>query len=131
MLPSRVVARFQDGRMLKGTTQDFAPAKAYFHVITSEGGARPITVTFADLKAVFFVRSLIGNPAHQEQQTFSGPLQGRKVHVTFTDGEVMVGTTQGYEADRPGFWLVPADGASNNERVFVNARAVQALSFLA
>ena len=38
MLPNRIVARFADGRLLKGTTQDFAPAKDTFHVIGSEGG---------------------------------------------------------------------------------------------
>lgn len=131
MLPNRVVARFADGRMIKGTTQDFAPAKECFHVITSEGGARPTRIAIADLKAVFFVRSLVGNATHQEQHGFSAPLQGRKVQVTFKDGEVLVGTTQAYHADRQGFFVVPADAGSNNERVFVIVRAVEAVHFLA
>ena len=73
MLPNRIVARFADGRMLKGTTQDFAPAKDAFHVIGSEGGSRPERVAVADLKAVFFVKSLVGNPAYMEVKEFAGP----------------------------------------------------------
>jgi hypothetical protein len=131
MLPNRIVARFADGRMLKGTTQDFAPGKDAFHVIGSEGGAQPVRVEIDHLKAVFFVKSLIGNPAYAEVKEFSGgPLAGRKVQVTFSDGEVLVGSTQAYEADQPGFFMVPADPRSNNDRVFVVARAVQAVTLL-
>ncbi len=130
MLPNRIVARFADGRMLKGTTQDFAPAKDAFHVIGSEGGSRPERVAVADLKAVFFVKSLVGNPAYMEVKEFAGPVAGRKVHVTFKDGETLVGSTQGYQADRPGFFMTPADPQSNNERVFVVALAVAKVSFV-
>ena len=35
-LHNRVVARFTDGRVLKGTTQDFAVSRDYFHVIPAE-----------------------------------------------------------------------------------------------
>ena len=117
MLPNRIVARFADGRMVKGTTQDFAPAKDAFHVIGSEGGARPVKVTVADLKAVFFVKSLVGNPAYSEIKEFK-------------DGETLVGSTQGYQPDRPGFFMIPADPQSNNERVFIVATAVAKVDFL-
>jgi hypothetical protein len=130
MLPNRVVARFADGRMLKGTTQDFAPAKDAFHVIGSEGGARPVKVAVADLKAVFFVKSLVGNPAYIEVKEFGRPAQGRRVQVIFKDGETIVGSAQSYQPDRTGFFLIPADPKSNNERIFVVARAVDKVSFL-
>jgi hypothetical protein len=130
MLPNRIVARFADGRMLKGTTQDFAPAKDSFHVIGSEGGARPVKVVVSELKAVFFVKSLVGNAAYHEVKEFDGPTSGRKVQVTFNDGEVLVGSTQAYQADRPGFFLVPADPQSNNERIYVVAGAVQKVTLL-
>ena len=129
MLPNRIVARFADGRLLKGTTQDFAPAKDTFHVIGSEGGARPVRVAVSDLKAVFFVKSLVGNPAYIEVKEFGGPVQGRRVQVTFKDGETLVGATQGYQPDRPGFFLTPADPKSNNERIFVVTKAVARVSF--
>ena len=131
MLPNRIVARFADGRMVKGTTQDFAPGKDVFHVIGSEGGAQPVRIEIEDLKAVFFVKSLIGNPNYAEVKEFrGGPLAGRKVQVTFSDGEVLVGSTQAYEPESAGFFMVPADPRSNNDRVFVVARAVQAVTLL-
>ena len=77
MLPNRIVARFADGRMLKGTTQDFAPPKDTFHVIGSEGGSRPVKVAVEDLKAVFFVKSLVGNAAYTELSSGDRPLAAR------------------------------------------------------
>lgn len=130
MLPNRIVARFADGRLLKGTTQDFAPGKDAFHVIGSEGGARPVKVAVPELKAVFFVKSWVGNAAYNELKEFGGPVPGRKVQVTFKDGETLVGSTQGYQPDRPGFFLVPADPQSNNDRIYVVATAVKKVSFL-
>ena len=130
MLPNRIVARFADGRLLKGTTQDFSPAKDVFHVIGSEGGARPEKVLIAELKAVFFVKSLVGNADYNEAKTFEGPATGRKVQVTFKDGETLVGATQGYQPDRPGFFMVPADSQSNNDRIYVVSKAVLKVSFL-
>jgi hypothetical protein len=130
MLPNRIVARYADGRMLKGTTQDFAPAKDSFHVIGSEGGARPVKVVVSELKAVFFVKSLVGNSAYHEVKEFEGPTSGRKVQVTFKDGEVLVGSTQAYQADRPGFFMVPADPQSNNDRIYIVASAVQKVTLL-
>jgi hypothetical protein len=50
--------------------------------------------------------------------------------VTFKDGEVLVGTTQGYQPGRKAFFLVPADRESNTERCFVIAAAAQNISFL-
>jgi hypothetical protein len=84
----------------------------------------------SDLKAVFFVKSLVGNAAYHENKEFGGPASGRKVQVSFKDGEVLVGSTQGYQPDRPGFFMVPADPQSNNDRVYVVVRAVEKVSFL-
>ncbi len=44
---------------------------------------------------------------------------GRKVKVTFKDGETLHGYTTGYAPDRHAFFVFPADPASNNDRVFV------------
>jgi hypothetical protein len=130
MIQNRVVARFADGRTLKGTTQDFAPGKEAFHVITSEGGARPIKVVLADLKAVFFVKDLIGNALYIDSKEFVRPLPGKKLQVTFADGEVVVGATQAFHPDHTGFFLVPADPRSNNDRVFVVMKAVRSVSVI-
>ena len=58
------------------------------------------------------------------------PPVGRRIKVAFRDGEVLVGTTTGYQPGRPGFFLVSADVDSNNERCFVVTTAAREISFL-
>jgi hypothetical protein len=75
----------------------------------------------SELKAVFFVKDFIGDAQYNDRKEFAAaqvPV-GRKVTVRFRDGETLVGTTQGYDRSRPGFFLVPADPHSNIERCFV------------
>jgi hypothetical protein len=50
--------------------------------------------------------------------------------VDFADGEEMIGYTQGYSPDRPGFFLIPADLKGNNEKVFVVKSATRKIQFL-
>ncbi len=131
---NQVVARFNDGRVLKGFTTDFVPTKDSFHMALAEGGvsARPVEVRTKELKALFFVRNLAGNPAYHERNSFEGtrPLAGRRLKVAFKDGEVLLGTTQGYQPGRPGFFVTPADGLSNNERCYVVTLAIESIAFI-
>jgi hypothetical protein len=122
-----VVARYLDGRTVKGTTQDFAPTKTQFHVFPlGDRSAHATEVDCKDLKAVFFVRSYEGDPSHRDDYSFDRAKgHGRKAIVTFSDGETIVGYTMGYHPNRPGFFLVPADEKSNNARVFVINAAVK------
>jgi hypothetical protein len=126
-----VVAHFQDGRVLKGMTQDFAPTKPTFHLFPAHGApSRGVTVPFEGLKAVFFVRTFDGNREHAEHDEFHVERgQGKKVLVTFTDGEVLAGFTSGYAPGKLGWFLFPADPASNNERVFILSTAVKKLEW--
>lgn len=127
-----VVARFLDGNVLKGTTRDFSPHRPEFH-LHPQGDARgaALKIAVADLKAVFFVRSLEGHSEHAEPHRFLGnPAQGRRVLVTFQDGEVIAGSTVGYAPNRPGFFLVPGDPESNNLRAFVVASSVSKVEFV-
>lgn len=129
---NRIVARFQDGRVMKGFTTDFLPAKDRFHVTLEEHGAaaKPVEVPVPQLKAVFFVKSFEGNPQHRRSNEPSQAGVGRRLRVVFKDGEVMVGTTQGYDRSRPGFFVVPVDTGGNNERCFVVAAAAQEVAFI-
>ncbi len=129
---NRIVARFQDGRVLKGFTTDFLPAKDHFHLFTDEhAGTKPMEVRVPELKALFFVKTFEGDPQHHKSnETPPGAaLIGRRIRVVFKDGEVLVGTTQGYDRTRPGFFLAPVDPGSNNERCFVVAAAIKAVAF--
>ena len=82
-----------------------------------------------ELKALFFVRDLVGNPARHDGQEFhSGEAPaGQHVEVRFRDGEVIVGTADSPTTDALGFFLVPADPESNNLRVYVVAAATRAV----
>lgn len=134
MLQNKIVVRYHDGRVVKGYTGDFLPTKPVFHLTPSgaPAGEKALAVQLADLKAVFFVRDLAGNAEHKENLEFQPgkPVIGRKIKVTFKDGETLVGTTQGYDPSRAGFFLVPADPASNNERCFVVSRSAAKVTFL-
>lgn len=118
----RVVARFADGRLLKGTTQDFLPNRPCFHVIPSDGGPS-LEVRTAQLKALFFVRNLEGDPDRPSLRGFldapAATTQGRKIAVRFADEELLCGHTLSYQPGRPGFFMTPVDEASNNIRIFV------------
>jgi len=131
---NKVVARFADGRTLKGMTADFLPAKSSFHLSAADApeGATPLEIHMTELKALFFVKDLTGDPQHVERNVFdpARPPAARKIKAVFKDGEVLVGTTTGYQAGRPGFFIVPADEDSNIERCFVVTAATSEVSFL-
>lgn len=135
MAGNQVVARFRDGRVVKGITNDFLPTRDVFHVLEAAAGgapAQPVIVRFADLKALFFVRDLAGNPGHEGTNDFTRgqAVPGRRIRVIFADGEVLAGTTQGYSAGRTGFFVTPVDSKGNNERVFVLAGATREVELL-
>ena len=133
-MQNKIVVRFADGRILKGNTADFGPERPVFHVVPTPPSDSLITVAevkVSDLKAVFFVKDFAGNADYNEVKTFgdSRP-QGRRIQVEFQDGEVLVGTTTGYQPERTGFFLVPADPKSNNDRCFVVSSAVKQVQFI-
>ena len=119
---NHVVAHFIDGMLLKGTTEDFSPKRASFHV-HEPGQSRSAEILCKKLKAVFFVRDLDGNPERRDIPGFiQGPgenNQGKKVAVRFKDKEIIFGYTLSYSRERSGFFLTPADPGSNNLRVYV------------
>jgi hypothetical protein len=55
----------------------------------------------------------------------SGPVGSTKVKITFYDGEVMIGVTQGYTPNREGFFIVPLEQGTNNLRIFVISKAMK------
>lgn len=133
MEPNRVVAHYRDGRVVKGHTNDFLPTKDSFHLMGADApAAKPVEVHLRELKAVFFVRDFAGTPGRPRRQEFdpAKPLMGRKIRVVFKDGELLVGTTHGYQPGRSGFFVVPADPDSNNTRCFVIAAATETISLL-
>lgn len=127
MLTNKVVARYKNGAVLKGVTTDFNPEKPVFHIQMKLGDKVSLReVKIEHLKAVFFVKSFEGNREYEEKKSFDGPTAGGiKIKIFFIDGEILVGTTNGYKPDKLGFWFFPADKNSNNLRVFVVNSAVK------
>ena len=126
----KVVARFKDGRIVRGYTNDFDPSKAHLHVSPDLRDGESTIILLSDLKALFFVREFAGNPTREDDKFFSQTPNGDRMEVTFLDNEVMVGSTQSYLAEGQGFFLQPADPRSNNLSVFVTAAGVQHTRFL-
>ena len=132
-MANRVIARFRDGRMLKGTTINFRPELPHCHVTPlDQPYGEGVRVDFKDLKALFFVRDLRGNPQYKDRKEFVHPPgYGRRVRVEFGDGEEMFGVVHAIDRRNAGFFLFPSDPASNNERVFAIHEFVRAIDDVA
>lgn len=119
---NRVVAHYLDGKLLKGTTQDFFPNRPSFHLQPADGSPT-VEVRCKTLKALFFVKDFAGNASRRDLRGFlTGPgetVQGKKIAVRFKDGELLCGYSLSYLPDREGFFMFPADSESNNLRIYV------------
>jgi len=134
MIQNKIVVRYQDGRVSKGYTNNFMPNKDFFHLVPLDApaGSKPLEVNVNILKAVFFVKDFTGDSKFQEKKTFdtAKPVVGKKIKVVFLDGEELIGTTQGYQPGRPGFFVFPVDPQSNQDRAFVFTAATREVSFI-
>jgi hypothetical protein len=126
----KVVARFRDGRLVRGYTADFHPARPQLHLSSEPHSSETLFLPLSQLKALFFVRDFTGDQNRVDRYDFGDAAQGRKVAVTFHDGETLTGWTLGSPGDGSGFFVHPADGSSNNLRVFVAPGATQQVRFL-
>lgn len=129
---NKIVAKFKDGKIVKGCTTDFGPNKEIFHLNPiEEYGKDVIEIEISSLKAVFFVKDFKGNKKYKKVRTFEGQPKGipsqRKIIVIFKDGENFYGTCHSYDPERKGFFVYPIDPKDNNDRVFVVAPAVNSV----
>lgn len=124
-----IVARFTDGRTVKGRSLDVAQNRPTCHVRTESGSMEEVALK--DLKALFFVKSLDGNAGHVDGAEISADdarLRGAHlVEVRFHDNERIVGLAMRYPPNQPFFFLVPVDTVSNNVRILINAAEVAAM----
>ncbi len=126
---SRVVVRYLDGRMIKGTTEDFAPGTDQFTILTEKGETVRVQ-GFAGMKAVLFVKTLEGDRLHQEEKDFAIASQfGRRTVVVFEDKEEMPGYTLPGQTEQPQFFLFPVDPKANNAKVYVIREATTEVRF--
>ena len=129
----RVVARYLDGRLVKGETFDLDPAKPTC-LIHSPDRQSSITVTLSELKCLFIVRDHTGKPDYKETKSVDpGDPRARGarwLEMKFLDGEVVVGLSTNYAEGRPIFAAVPTDTQSNNIRILVNRGALESVTIL-
>ena len=132
MKESKLVVRYLNGRVAKGRTLDFSSAKDSFHILAEDDSQNPIEIRLGQVKAVFFVKDFIGNREYDERKEFDGShlVIGKKMQVTFLDGEALTGRAEVYMPNRKGFMLFPADPNSNTEKVFVVNSSVKEVKFI-
>lgn len=128
-MQNKVVLHYVDGRIVKGTTDDFSAIKETFH-IKEVGSGSVEQVSLTGMKAVFFVKDFTGDATHQERNDGERTGFGKKIRVVYHDGETQIGYTQGFAPNRPGFFLFPVDAGSNNERIFIVTRAASEIQFV-
>jgi len=121
----QVVARYIDGTVLKGTSHDVAPGKPVCHIKNEDGMHR---VDFKDLKALFFVKDLAGDPErHDSQEPIEDDIRrrgSRLMEIVFEDQERLVVLCNAFPPRGDRFFVLPVDLASNNDRILVNRAAV-------
>ena len=129
---NKAVIAYLDGRRLRGHVFDFSPLKDRFHLAPENSPlqGKHSEVLLKDLKAIFFVKDFSGNREYRESQMSDVPPRGRKIQVTFHDGETLVGSSQAYNLKNPGFFLFPVDEKSNNTRIFIVSRNVESVRTL-
>jgi hypothetical protein len=129
---TKVVVAYLDERRAGGYVSDFSALKDSFNLIPQQDPLheKGTPVDLGSLKAVFFVKEFAGNSAYHEDPFAESPAHGRKIEVTFRDGEKMVGKTEGYNPQKLGFFVIPGDPKSNNERIFVVNRNTQQVKFV-
>ena len=131
---AKIVVRYLDGRVVKGYIQHFNPDGSRLHLRATPTGASQemrAALEMEDLKAIFFVRTLDGNPHCRARREFieGDKSYGDRVEVTFGDGEVIRGSKIDSYPYRSGFFLLPPDPKGNTVMTFVVSTAVKDISY--
>ncbi len=126
---TKVVAHFQDGRLIKGTINGFYPQNDTLQISTIDGERLKIDINH--LKAIFFVKDFEGDKVYFEKKDFEDVSipnirNNNKVMVIFKDKERIVGLTEKIDRDK-GFFITPIDSNSNNSQIFVTPSAIESV----
>ena len=128
MKKHKVVATMKDGTVKKGMTSDFAPHRPVFHLELDDGTKEAVEIE--SLKALFFVKTFQGNRQRKTKYKAMPKWEGKKLKVTFIDGESIIGYALEYDDSKSGFFLTPSDVKGNNERVYIVASSTKHVVYL-
>ena len=138
----RVVARFNDGRVLKGYTKGFT-AESPVVVIDEAGSGKEHRIAVADLKPVFFIKSFEGNKKYRGKKPSASActmdirctsnLMTKSLLCGFVEGEIpwdkrFFVSREGSQVQ--GFFLIPVDRDSNNVKVLVFGTLVKDVTIM-
>lgn len=129
---SKVVVACLDGQRLKGFVFNFSALRDSFRLFPEANSPQSAgnDIQLQDVKAIFFVKEFAGNSERKDAYNMAEGAHGRKLEVSFRDGEKIPGTTEAYNPNKLGFFMFPADRDSNNSRIFIvnkNIRGVKVL----
>lgn len=138
---SKLVAHFKDGRVTKGFSRDFDPAREWFHLVRREGEvAASHEIRIEDLKALFHVKTWGRKDRHRNREAGGFPQAKRpgraaaapliKTVLEFYDGEKIFAYSLDYDPNRRGFYVVPADPSDNNRTIFVVSSSLVNIQFV-
>ena len=136
MLKKKAVVKYQNCEIIKGWIEEFKPERESFILFPlfeySEEERKEIKLS--SLKAVFFVKDLIGDKNYKKVRAFNVDLKitpsQRKLIVNFLDGEHLYGTSHSYGRYKIGFFVYPIDSKDNNKRIFVVHSAVETVHLM-
>ncbi len=118
----RLVVRYTDGHILKGTSYTIDVDAAGFHLTPQASQAsvdETVFVRFSDVKAVFFVRDFDGKFDKKTVEKEWAP-EGSEVTVVFPDSEVIEGFSLiSLDEDQPRFHMIPKDQKGNNISIII------------
>jgi len=136
MRKRKVVAKYQNGEIIKGWVEDFRPDRDTFILfpLIEYSEEERLEIKFDSLKAVFFVKDFIGDKNYKKVRTFDVYLKitpsQRKLIVDFKDGEHLYGTSHSYGRYKIGFFVYPVDPKDNSDRIFVVHSAVESVHLM-
>jgi hypothetical protein len=138
----RVVARYRDGKLAKGYVKDFSVDSDTIILIDPKKQQKK-RIAIDELKAVYFVKTFEGVSRRIERKAFGiRKSLGRKVFIKFRDTESVVGFIPGeipwdkgfslakLGKKARGFFIIPADGDSNNIKVFVVGSEIRQITIM-
>jgi hypothetical protein len=126
LMLNKVVVAYLDGRRSRGCVYDFSPLKDTFRLVSESGSLQHKSeVELKDLKAVFFVRDFRGNSKYKESKRFEEGKPGRKIEVTVSDGEKVIGRTQAYNPKSKGFCVSSGCKEQQTSRICSELTLVQ------
>ena len=128
MTKSKVVVRLKDKTLLKGEISNFSQSDDFFELEHLNGD---LGILYIDnIKAMFFVKSFLGNKNHQYKYKDELLWEGDKLSLTFADGEKVVGYTQHLDfISNRGLLITPADVNGNNKHIFASKSAINSMLF--